>query len=413
MAVRDWFRSERSYEEELIRIEKKVAKEKLNPSQGDIASHEGERESDQNVVQFTQYYETLSAVNRAINMIVDDCSQVQWNILESTSSRPRIQKKKLNRLISVEPNPFQDISVFKRNCYLDLLLDGNVFIYYDGTSLYHLPANRVKIVPDEKNFIKYFVFDNKVEYSPDEMFYIRDNSFKSIYRGTSRLKTIKSEMDLLTNLKSFQANFFNEGAVPGLVLECPSTLSDRLKNRLKLAWAREYRPKTGGRRPMILDGGMKLNSLSNINFRDLDFNNSVIELEKGIYKSLGIPPALIDGGNNANIRPNLRLYYLETVLPTVKKFNEALTHFFGFELEEDIASISAMQPELKELAQFATGLVNGGLISPNEGRREVGYDRFVLPEESDDMDEIRIPANIAGSAVDPNEGGRPNADDKE
>ena len=34
---------------------------------------------------------------------------------------------------------------------------------------------------------------------------------------------------------------------------------------------------------------------------------------------MGVPPILMDGGNNANIRPNHRLYYLETVLPIVKK----------------------------------------------------------------------------------------------
>ena len=47
---------------------------------------------------------------------------------------------------------------------------------------------------------------------------------------------------------------------------------------------------------------------------------------------MGVPPILMDGGNNANIRPNHRLYYLETVLPIVRKIGFALERFFGFSL---------------------------------------------------------------------------------
>ena len=45
---------------------------------------------------------------------------------------------------------------------------------------------------------------------------------------------------------------------------------------------------------------------------------------------MGVPPILLDGGNNANIRPNHRLYYLETVLPIVRKMAYAFERYFGF-----------------------------------------------------------------------------------
>ena len=37
----------------------------------------------------------------------------------------------------------------------------------------------------------------------------------------------------------------------------------------------------------------------------------------------------------------MRLYYLETILPIVRKINYALTRFFGFEVLEDTTNISA------------------------------------------------------------------------
>jgi phage portal protein BeeE len=133
----------------------------------------------------------------------------------------------------------------------------------------------------------------------------------------------------------------------------------------------------------------------------LDFQSSIEENEKIILKSLGIPPILLDSGNNANLRPNMRLYYLETILPIVRKLNEGLERFFGFELEEDVTNIPALQPELRDQSQYYSALVNTGIISPNEARSALGFDLL------EGYDDLRVPANIAGSAANPDIGGRP------
>ena len=116
---------------------------------------------------------------------------------------------------------------------------------------------------------------------------------------------------------------------------------------------------------------------------------------------MGIPPILMDGGNNANIRPNHRLYYLETVLPIVRKIGHAVERFFGFELSEDVTGIPALQPELRDQAAYYATLVNTGIMSPNEAREALGK------EPVDGFDEPRVPVNIAGSSANPEEGGRP------
>jgi phage portal protein BeeE len=173
------------------------------------------------------------------------------------------------------------------------------------------------------------------------------------------------------------------------------------------SWGARYKPDAGGRRPLILDGGIDIDSLSNTNFKDLDFQNSIAENEKIILKALGVPPILLDSGNNANIRPNLRLYYLETILPIVRKLNFGLERFFGFTIKEDITDIPALQPELRDQSAYYTSLVNGGIISTNEAREQLGFEAIEGGEE------VRIPANIAGSAVNPDVGGRPVEEEEE
>ena len=374
--------------------------EKLNPGQQYIGNQiESSREYTAN---YQHYYENLEIVNRAVNIVVDDTAGVNTTVKPFTVPGivKGIRRVKVETLLTKEPNLFQDINTFRRNLITDFLLDGNVFVYYDGAHLYHLPADKVVIHGDKKTYIEKYTY-NEIDYSPEEIIHIKDNSFYDVYRGVSRLKPAVRTMQLITRMREFQDNFFKNGAVPGLVLKSPNTLSDKIKERMMVSWQTRYRPDTGGRRPLILDGGIELDKISNVNFKDLDFQSSIADNEKIILKAIGVPPILLDSGNNANIRPNMRLYYLETVLPIIVKLNSAFSRFFGFEIVEDVTNVPALQPELRDSAAYYSALVNGGIISPNEAREALGYD----PRE--EAEDIRVPANIAGSAANPDEGGRP------
>ena len=382
------------------------SEEKLNPSQYVISRNEGMTiDSREIITNYRNAYEQLEIVNRAVNMIVDDVSEIPFSVGEkivgTNNILKNIRRSKVDLLLNVEPNPFQDVSSFKRNLIIDLLIDGNIFIYFDGAHLYHLPADKVTIYSDDKTYIEKFTYDNSIDYSPNEIIHIKENSFNSIYRGVPRLKPAYRTMQLLASMRNFQDNFFKNGAVPGLVLKSPNTLSEKVKERMMQAWSMRYNPNTGGRRPLILDGGLEVDPLTDVNFKELDFAESIKANERIILEAMGIPPILLDGGNNANIRPNHRLYYLETVLPVVKKLGYALERFFGFSLNEDVTGIPALQPELRDQAAYYATLVNTGILSANEAREALGK------EPVDGFDEPRVPANIAGSAVNPEQGGRP------
>jgi len=386
--------------------------EKLNPSQNDIVTMvegAGPIASREIVSNYTSYYEYLEVVNRGVNMIVDDTAEIPLRVGEAikglTPVVKNVRRTRVELLLNKEPNPFQDISTFKRNLIVDYILDGNIFIYFDGMSLYHLPANYVQIEPDEKTYVKYYTFQHNIKYLPEEIIHIKENSFQSIYRGTSRLRAARRIMSQLTKMREFQDNFFKNGAVPGLVIKSPSVISEKNKERMIQSWITRYRPDGGGRRPMVLDGGMEIDSITNVNFKEMDFEASIEAAEVEILKVLGIPPILLNSGNNANIRPNHRLYYLETVLPILQKTCSAVERFFGYETEPDITGVPALQPELSDAASYYATLVNTGIITANEARFQLNYD-FISGH-----DDLRIPQNIAGSAVDPSVGGRPSSPD--
>ena len=361
----------------------------------------------ENTLNYRNAYETLEIVNRAVNMIVDDAAEVPFDVGEKIQGTVPIKKDlrrtRVDLLLNKEPNPFQDISTFKRNLLIDLMIDGNIFVYFDGRHLYHLPAENITIYSDDDTYVEKYTYDHSIDYKPSEIIHIKENSFNSIYRGVPRLKPALRTMQLLTSMRKFQDNFFKNGAIPGLVLKSPNTLSEKIKERMLQAWVARYNPQSGGRRPLFLDGGLEVENLTEINFKELDFQEAVkASNEKIILKAIGVPPILMDSGNNANLRLNhRRLYYLETILPIINKIAYAFERYFGFKLDEDVTGIPALQPELRDQASYYATLVNTGIMTPNEAREALRL------EGIEGFDTPRVPANIAGSASNPEEGGRP------
>jgi len=381
-------------------------REKLNPAQEIIRREQGVNIGSAAAFSYRVAFQKLESVNRGTNMLVSACASLDYDVKNklSTDVASGIRQKTLLNLLNYNPNPFQSAQEFRTAIFSDLVLDGNIFMYYDGAHLYHLPATNVQIQPDEKTFIKSYTYNNSITFKPTEIIHIKDLNSESIYRGASRLESASRSMQIMYKMQNFQDSFFENGAIPGIVLTSDNTLSAQAKEKTIQNWIAKYNPKNGAKRPMILDSGLKPSNLLNTSFQDMDFDNSIKSHDSKILKAIGVPPILLDGGNNANISPNLRLFYLETVMPTIRRYTSALERYFGYDIDAITSNVSSLQPELKDIATYHSTLVNAGILTPNEAREELRYAKIA------GMDEIRIPANIAGSAVDPSQGGAPTKD---
>lgn len=378
-------------------------REKLNPAQSRIAEGEGTQVGTDSKLTYFQSFKKLEPVNRSVSLLVNAASSLDYDIKDKVHDGvvTGIRQKTLNTLLNFRPNPYQSAQDFRMALFTDFVLEGNAFVHFDGVFMYHLPADKVEILTDEKTFIKGFLYNGYVTFKESEVFYFRDLSSDSIYRGSSRLEAADKSVKLLYSMQQFQENFFDNGAVFGLVLTTENTLSQVAKEKTIQYWLQKYNVKNGGKRPVILDSGLKPHQLAETNFRDMDFDQSIKTHGEKIMTAVGVPPILLQGGNNANIAPNLRLFYLETVLPINRKFISAVERYFGYDVEAITTTVSALQPELKDIAAYHSTLVNAGIISANEARTELRY------EAKSGNDDLRIPANIAGSAANPSTGGRP------
>jgi len=377
--------------------------EKLNPAQPEIMHESGTDVGTSQSVNYLTAFSQLESVNRGTNMLVSACASLDFDVKDKKIDGvvSGVRQKTLFNLLNFVPNPYQSATDFRINLYTDFVLEGNIFLYYDGVHLYHLPAASVIIEPDSKTYVKQYTYNKNVNFKPSEIIHIKDVSSTSIYRGASRLASANRNINILYKMQNFQEQFFDNGAVSGLIITTDNTLSETSKEKTIQRWLSKYSPKNGAKRPMILDSGLKPFGSITDSFQEMDFDTSINTHDRKILKALGVPPILLDGGNNANISPNLRLFYLETVLPIVLKLTSGIERYFGYDISPVTATVSALQPELKDLAAYHSTLVNTGIITPNEAREELRYEKIA------GSDDLRIPANISGSAANPSEGGAP------
>ena len=378
---------------------------KANPAQEMISREEGYSIGTDASITYLQAFEKLETVNRGVNMIVSACSSLDFDIKDKTHDGVigGMRIKALETLLNFRPNPYQSTQEFRAAIFTDFILEGNIFIHFDGMFMYHLPAVHMVVNPHPKAFVEGYKYNGIVDFKPDEIIHIKDISGSSIYRGSSRLASAERNIKILYKMMGFQEQFFDNGAVAGLLITTENSLSQQAKDKTLAMWAQRYSPKNGAKRPLILDSGMKPFPMAQSSFQEMDFDTSIKTHDTKILKALGVPPILLDGGNNANISPNLRLFYLETVLPVVNRFVSAMERFTGYDIAAVTNNVSALQPDIKDVAAYHSTLVNAGILTANEARIELRYPELTGKEATD----IRVPANIAGSAADPSQGGAP------
>ena len=395
---------------------------KLNPAQPSIAGGEPSRSSS-NTSPYTtkKAYESVEVVNRGVNMLVDSAALVDFTVGDKykftalAQSKGGIRQEKLKELLNVRPNPYMDISTLRRLLAMDFFMEGWAFLHWDGQSLYHLPAAHMEVFADKKQYVNKYVFNGNVDFAPNEIICVKDNAYSGAgvnqLGGQSRIYSALTSIVRREELLTFKQNFFKNGAVVSLVVETEAVLSRKLRKRFEQEVSLDYNPKTGKASVLLLDAGMKAKSLTPTSTKDMAVKEDVQDLEQRILVALGIPPILLNSGNNANIRPNIDLFYYMTIIPAVKKFESALAMFFGYELTVNTHKVPALTPDKEKEAKTVTAKVNNGIITGNEGRKELRLE----PLEDPAMDKVRIPANVAGSAsgVSGQEGGKPSSEEED
>lgn len=79
----------------------------------------------------------------------------------------------------------------------------------------------------------------------------------------------------------------------GVVLTSENSLSQLAKEKTYEYWRQRYSVKNGGRKPIILDNGLKPVNLNAGSYGELDFDKSIQTHGERIMSAIGVPPILL------------------------------------------------------------------------------------------------------------------------
>ena len=306
---------------------------------------------------------------------------------------------------------FNDKSGFYSALVTSMLLDGNAFVrVYSNprgeiVNLTVLNPVKVEIKRSMIGDVKYWIADEEVMLSGDDVVHITDMVRPGHIRGISRVDALKENFGLAAALEEYAARFFGQGANPTGIIEFEGNLSaDQAKN---LADGFDSRHRNAGRRAHktgVLSGGAKYKqtSIDPERSQALEARRMAVE---DVARAFSIPSNFLNlpGTNTySSVEQNSLMFVKYCIRPIVEKIESCMstlmTRYPGGETAYIKFSLDALlRADFSTRNQgYSVGL-QSGFYSVNDIRRFENLSRIDDPS----ADTVRVPlANINVDAAD-------------
>jgi len=326
----------------------------------------------------------------AVSRIAQSVAEVDWHLYrqQNGQGQKEIEKHPVIDLLSYV-NPFQTGQELMElsQMYLDLV--GECFWVLNPTKggwpgeIWVPPPNRMKIVPDMKEFIKGFVYDwqgSLVPFEPREVIFFKLPDPNNPYRGIGPTQAIGMDLASEHYAAQYIRNFFYNDATPGGVLAFDGTLTDDQFDRIKGQWGQQHRGVANAHKIAIVEQGAKYQQIS-LTQRDMDFWR-LRKLERDtILGAFGLPLSVMgitENVNRANAEAGEYTFAMRVMKPRLNRFrekmNEQLLPLFSG-TEQLFLDYDDPVPENRELliGEAERG-VKASFLTINEARQLLGYD---------------------------------------
>jgi HK97 family phage portal protein len=199
------------------------------------------------------------------------------------------------------------------------------------TSIWNIPSQWMKIIPDEKEFIAGYIMmmPNKgirVPFEKEEIVHFKYPNPFDLFYGLAPAWAAQYGIDMNNQLKTWGINYFMNNAQPSGVLSTEQSLSDDSYRRLRDEWNRKYRGAENAGKMAILESGLKYQQ-TGTSMKDAKFEETSREPRDEIFSIFGVPASklgLVEDVNRANAEANDYTYQKETVLPRLLLIEEKL-----------------------------------------------------------------------------------------
>lgn len=365
----------------------------------------------------TEGYEQNAVVYRCVNEIANAASRVQIDLFRGNQE---IEEHPILDLLH-NPSPNYGQVEFFQAVYAYLLISGNSYLLQNGPDggtpqeLYPLRPDRIRIIPsgmgtvaDAYNYMmggmikESYIVDKKTGRS--RVKHIKLFNPLDDYYGLSPIMAASMDIDQHNLSNKHNVALLQNGARPsGAIVFKPKDdtgadiqLSETQRSQIISDLNQRFAGPNNAGRPMLLEGDFDWKSMG-MSPKDMDFTQLKNFSARDIALVYGVPSQLVgvpDSQTYSNLAEARLALYTETVIPLMDRIqsdlNEWLTPQFGedLELRYNIDSIPAMAEQRRRVFESVTSGVRDGILTRNEAREQLGYDRM------EGADELLVPATL-------------------
>lgn len=286
-----------------------------------------------------------------------------------------------------DPNRYQNHIQFKQWWLTSKLIRGNTYVLKERDNRgvvvreYILDPEFVQVLvtPDGEVFYQLNAdnvvgIETAVTVPASEIIHDRMNCLFHPLVGISPLFAAGAAASLGLKIQSDSVRFFDNGAMPGGVLEAPGTLSTDLAARLKEQWATGFTGKNAGK-VAILGEGLKYTPLrmSAVDSQQVQRQEA---LDKYICAAFKVPPYIIGLQSlPAGMKPGdiKQTYYDGCLHVLIEEFEACQDSGLGLAGDLGVMLDTETLLRMDQATQVSTlaAAVGGALMAPNEGRQRL------------------------------------------
>lgn len=288
--------------------------------------------------------------------------------------------KRVARTIK-RPNQFTSFSGIIDSYLVGIYYNGNcLFRRIKGTmsdDLYVYNNSFFEIQRNERNLTIEAIITNSVKFTGDELDdfklvteFNNRSQIQGIDNGVPKIKCLEPIKKLLNGSLAYSISIMkNAGSLGGFLNfnESAQDVTENTKQLTREAFKREFTGIDNAGKTMLTWGGANYQPIGTTP-KDLDYINSIKELQKIVCRKMGVPETLIIGDNSSynNTIEFKKKLYTELIIPLAKEFCEHLTELFRRELADDeeiyfsTSNIKVLQAdifnEIRDLVDSLTGV---------------------------------------------------------
>lgn len=357
----------------------------------------------------------VSTVFACCRVIGEGVAQVPFKLMrESGDGKQRLPAKDhpLYDKLACRPNRWQTSFEYRETMIWQAVLTGNHFSYKNRIGnkiieLFPFDTGTVKVLREDDGTLSYEVTapnGSKRIFPAESIWHVRGPSLNSWY-GLEAVKHAREAIGLAMAAEEAVGSLHKNGVRPSGMYSVEGTLNpDQYSNLSK--WIDTYLAgaKNAGK-PMVLDRAAKWVSMQMTGVDAQTLEQRRFQIEE-ICRFARVMPIMVGYSDKAVTYASAEQMFLAHVVHTLAPWYQRLEQSADINLLTDRERESGLyfnfveegllRGSLRDTKDTVLGYVNGGILTPNEGRAKLDMN----PDADPASDRLRIPANIVGTVPD-------------